>query len=136
MRDILIYFVWPNPGNASYTSPKVVALLLICAALILLSFIVKVWRARQINPVTRKLTSSWSGAIFWFGVVGLILVVARVEQIQFLAMRVLWIVWALVFALYLLLQARRWHLRHYEVLPRERVEDPREKYLPHTRHHS
>ncbi|MDD5751790.1 MAG: hypothetical protein PHS73_04710 [Candidatus Peribacteraceae bacterium] len=133
MRDFLIYLVWPNPGNAAYGSPKMQAALVLCAGLIVLSFVLKFWRRSTHNPVSKRLSRSWPTASFWFGLTGLIFIVARVEGIGFLAMRLLWVFWVLSALLYLFFQIRIYRARHYQPLPRELTEDPREKYLPHRK---
>jgi peptidoglycan/LPS O-acetylase OafA/YrhL len=130
MTQALRYLFWPNPGFASYTDPDMLALLLMCAALVVASFALGFWRRRQSNPITRKLSASWSSAAFWFGIAGLVLVVSRVEDIQFVAMRVLWVVWAVLLLLYVWFQSKRWRTRHYEVLPKLITRDARSEYLP------
>jgi ABC-type uncharacterized transport system fused permease/ATPase subunit len=132
--DILTYLFWPNPSNAAYGDPKVVAALLVVLALVLASIAIRVWRRKATNPITKKLSKSWASACFWFGVVALVLIVARVESIQFISMRVLWAVWGALCLLYVYFQFRRFAKRHYEVLPAVRSIDPREKYLPKRKH--
>jgi hypothetical protein len=128
--QMLQYLFWPNPVSATYGDPKVLALLGLCAALIIGSFVLSFWRRKQSNPMTRKLSASWPRAALWFGVIGLVLVVSRVESIQFFAMRFLWVLWAVCILLFLLFQAKRWRTRHYELLPTVVTHDPRDKYLP------
>lgn len=130
MMPILTYIFYPNPGRVTYGSPEMLALLGLCAGLVVLSFVIKFWRSRLQNASTKKLSRSWSSLCLWFGVVGLVLVVARVEKIQFVAMRFLWVIWvgALLFALYV--QFRIFRMKHYEVLPRVGKTDPRDQYLP------
>jgi len=134
MNAYLTYLFWPNPGNAYYSSPKVMALLILCALLVLGSFAVSYWRKNYASAAVRKISKSWSPAMFWFGLVGLVLVVARVEQIQFLAMRALWGVWAALVLLVVYLQVRMYRNRYYEVLPATQVIDQRSKYLPKRKH--
>lgn len=124
---------WPLPPSLSYSSHKVQALLWMCAVLVLLSFLVRSWRHRTQNPMTKRLSRSWSAALLGFGITGFVLVIARTEGIQFLAMRFLWVVWGLAALAYVLIQIRLFTARHYQVLPREVVMDPREKYLPGKR---
>ncbi len=133
MIALLSYIFYPNPGNATYASPKALALLILCAALVAASIAVKIWRGKLKNPVTKKLTASWSSAFFWFGISGAILVVARVENIQFIAMRALWLFWSGAVLLFFLTQFRRYRQKNYEVLPTVNVVDSREKYLPGKR---
>ncbi len=130
MSDFLVYLFWPNPGNATYGSPKAIALTVLCFLLIALSFAVKNWRKKQ-GSITKKLSRSWSSAFMWFGLTGLFLVVCRAEGISYVSMRVWWGVWLLIFAIYGFVQFKMFRSRHYEVLPQEKQqEDPRQKYLP------
>ena len=128
--NIFTYLFWPNPGNASYENPKVILLLTICSVMILGSFLLKLWNKRQADALKKKLSRSWSRTSFWFGIVGLVLVVSRIEQIQFVAMRIWWLVWILALAAYVCIQIKSWKLRYYKVLPKKKENDPREKYLP------
>ncbi len=128
--DPLTYIFYPNPGNASWDSQKAFALIIACGLLVVASFVIKYWRKRQQNPVTRKLSRSWSVSAFWFGIIGLILVLARLETISYVSMRLWWGVWAAAFIFYLYVQVRLFRARHYEVMPKERSDDPRERYLP------
>ena len=132
MQDVLTYLFWPNPGMpvGGYGNPKVLLLFGCGVALIIAGAVIRSWRRRMQNPVTKRLSSSWSAAAFWFGIVSIFLTVSRVEMISFVAMRILWLIWALSVALYLLFQIRSFRARHYEVLPKERIDDPRTKYLP------
>ncbi|MBI5156010.1 hypothetical protein HZA45_01910 [Candidatus Peregrinibacteria bacterium] len=130
MQDFLIYLFWPNPANAYYDSPKAMALLIVCGVLILASFGISFWRRRTHDGILRKLSRSWSVAAFWFGLTGLVLVIARAEQIQFVSMRFLWVLWLLAAALYLAFQIRLFRARYYQVLPTVTKEDPMGKYLP------
>jgi len=127
---LLRYLFWPNPGNASYSSPKVTLLLLFCVLLIAGTFAIAAWRRKQSNPMTKKLSKSWPAASFWFGIAALLMIISRVEEIQFLAMRFLWVIWIAGVAFYIYVQIRQFRTRHYAVLPRERVLDPRDRYLP------
>jgi len=133
MKAFLIYLVWPNPGNASYDNPKIQALLVVCVLLIIFSFAMRFWRRSMRNPVTKRLSRTWSPAAFWFGLIGLVLVVSRVESIGFLAMRLWWIILAGVVAFYLFIQYKIFRARHYQQVPREFTDDPRERYLPHRK---
>ena len=128
--QILSYLFYPNPGNAAYTSPKALLLLAVCAGLLLIAASIKVWRMKLKNPVTKKLSGTWPASFLWFGIVGLVLVVSRVENIQFLAMRFLWVLWGASFFLFVFFQAKRYRMRNYEVLPKVVSTDPRSKYLP------
>jgi len=128
--QILSYLFYPNPGNAAYISPKALLLLAVCIGLLLLAGVFKLWRTRLKNSVTKKLSGTWPASLFWFGIVGLIMIVARVENIQFLAMRFLWVLWSVSFLLFVFFQAKRYRMRNYEVLPKISSTDPRSKYLP------
>jgi uncharacterized membrane protein len=130
MNQLLTHWFWPNPGGWSYGDPKVQAVLAGCVLLIALSFGISYWRKSVKNPVTRKLSSSWSGTVLGFGIAALILAVSRVEIIQFISMRALWVVWALSFVLYGLFQLMAFRNRHYVVLEKKRTVDGRDKYLP------
>lgn len=134
MTSFLSYWFWPNPGGWHYSDPRVQMILAACAALVLLSFVVRVWRSRFVkNPATRTLTANWFTVLLTFGLLGGLLVVCRVETIQFLSMRVLWLVLALAFTLFFVLQVIRFRRRHYVVLERRKVIDEREKYLPRSK---
>ena len=130
MMDILVYLFWPNPGNALYTNPKTVLLLVFCVLLITVSFIIRWWHRSEQNSRRRLLSRSWPAASLWFGLSGLILVVARVEQIQFVAMRLWWVIWGVAAVLYVWFQVKNWHLRYYEVLPQQKQRNSMERYLP------
>lgn len=128
--SIVTYLLWPNPEAANYDNPKVLALLGVCAGLIVLSVIIRMWRQKTENQITRRLSRSWASSAMWFGVIGLVLAVSRVEQISYVSMRLWWAVWLCALILTLFVQGKRWRTLHYQVLPSERMSDPREKYLP------
>lgn len=130
MNTLLSYLFWPNPGNASYDSPKALALLVLCIGMVIASFAVSYWRKHKASQPLRKVSKSWPVMLFWFGLVGAVLLVARIEQIQFIAMRFLWVVWLALLLLIAYLQVRIYRNRYYEVLPMAKVSDPRSKYLP------
>lgn len=130
MSPLLTYLFYPNPGAAAYGDPWVIAVLVLCAALVAGAIAVRRWRAHLENAVTKKLSRTWSAALFWFGCVGFVLTIARVEKIQFVAMRFLWVLWVIGLLLYVVAQVRIFRMRHYAVLPRVTREDPRAKYLP------
>lgn len=130
MKQFLIYWVWPNPGAWTYSDPKVSTAIVLALVLLVGSFALSAWRRRQSNPQTRLLSASWSSASFWFGFIALFLIVCRVEYIQFLAMRVLWVVWFVALALYIFFQILQFRRKHYTVLGRPTIVDVREKYLP------
>jgi len=128
--NIFTYIFWPRPPALGYEDPKIQAALLLCLVLIVLSFVIKYWRKKQANPITRKLSKSWSSAVLWFGVIGLVLTVARAEDISYVSMRFLWVVLGLIMILFVFLQYKLFRSRHYEKLPSAVQEDPRDKYLP------
>lgn len=131
MTDLLSYLFYPNPGRLTYGSPGAMGLFAVTGALILLSIGIRMWRTRQTSALTKKLSRSWSGIAMTFGIVGLVLLVARVEKIQFLAMRFGWVLWAALLLLTVFLQFRVFRMRHYDVLPRAAApQNPRAKYLP------
>lgn len=124
------YLFWPNPGNATYGSPKIVVILLFAATLVAISCILTVWRRRLTDNQLKKCSRSWSSASFWFGLTGIVLVVSRVEEIQFMAMRVLTFVWLGGAIAYILFQIRLFRLRYFKVIPQHKRDDQKEKYLP------
>lgn len=130
MKQFFSYWFWPNPAGWQYGDQKVMALLAVCAGLVVASFLIRVWRSKLENGMTRTLTKSWPSFTFWFGVVGLVLVVSRVEMIQFIEMRALWVVWFLIGALFLAFQVVSFRRRHYVVVKQAHIVDEREKYLP------
>ncbi len=130
MKQFFSQWFWPNPGGWHYADTKVQIVLAACVLLIALSFVLKYYRSRVKNPVTRKLSASWSGAAMTFGVIALVLTVSRVETIQFVSMRALWVVWALSLALYVALQFMAFRNRHYVVMEKRSTFDGRDKYLP------
>lgn len=130
MRNALIYLFWPNPGNATYSSPKVLALMIICALFVLASVGIGYWRRKSASPSMRKVSKSWSSATLWFGLSGLILAVSRVEQIQYVSMRFVWVLWLAALVFYVYWQMRNYRLRHYEIIPQTKSIDPRSAYLP------
>jgi hypothetical protein len=66
----------------------------------------------------------------WLGGVGILLVISRAEDIQFLSIRAFWVLWVAWGVLFVIFQAWKFRLKHYTILPKEYVEDPRDKYLP------
>ena len=130
MKAWLIYLFWPNPGNAGYDNPKVIALMVVCLLLIIGSFVLSRWRKQLANQSLKRVSRSWPTACVWFGLTGLLFTISRVEQIQFLAMRALWAVWLVIGILYVVLQIRAVRLRTYEILPSVKSDDARTKYLP------
>jgi len=127
--SVFSYLFSPNPGYAFYDSPKVLSLLILCGGFVVISVGLRLWR-RQTDPVLKRLSRSWSSAVFWFGLSGLVLIVSRVENISFLSMRFLWVVWIVCGGVYLWFQVKMIRMKYYKTVPQERDEDPREKYLP------
>lgn len=130
MNDFLTYIFWPNPGNAHYTSPKAAVLLALCIVAVIAAIVLPRLRNGWTNPQLKKLSKSWPAACAWFGGIGLVLVIARVEEIQYVAMRFLWVLWGIALAMYLFVQVRSYRARYYEVLPNAPAQDDRAKYLP------
>ncbi len=126
----LSYWFWPNPAGWYYTDQRVQMLFAFCAALIVISFLIRFWRGRLTNAVTKNLSRTWSATVFWFGIVGLILTVSRVETIQFVSMRALWALWVLLLAVIIFFQFIQFRRRHYTVIERAQVVDERDRYLP------
>ena len=107
-----------------------VAILAFCVMLVVGSFVIRWWSHHEQNARRRLLSRSWPAASLWFGLSGLILVVARVEQIQFIAMRLWWVIWGVTAGFYVWFQVKNWHLRYYEVLPQQKQRNSMERYLP------
>lgn len=134
MMEYLTYIFYPNPGRLTYGSTQILILLAVCGGLVILSFAIRFWRRGLQSAITKKLSKSWSACSFWFGIVGLVLIVSRVEKIQFVAMRFAWVLWGIALLTTLFLQYRVFRMRHYEVLPRKATpDDPGAKYMPGKR---
>lgn len=127
--SILSYLFWPNPGLSSYDNPKILLLLALCFGLVIASFVLRAWRNKT-SPVIRKIAKGWPTALLTFGLFGLLFTVSRVEGVQYVSMRIWWIVWAASAVFYAYLQVKKYRARYYEILPATSVEDPRSKYLP------
>ncbi len=130
LTDAAFYLFYPNPGNVTWSSPKVMLITAVCAAMVALSFGVRAWRKSLKNPVTKKLSRSWFAAGLTFGLSGLLLAACRVNTVQFLSMRILWVVWAILVLWYAYVQVRVFRARHYVIVAPVREQDPRAKYLP------
>ena len=133
MNRFFTYLFQLNPGGADYGDAQVIAVLAACGVLIVGSWFFSRWRKRHPSAVTRTLTRSWATAAFWFGVVALFLTIARVERIQFFAMRFFWVIWGIFFILFVVFQTMVFRRRHYQVLPTKGADDPRDKYLPRSK---
>ena len=127
---MLSYWFYPNPGSADYDSPKVLIIFGVCILLFVGSFLISRWRQRPSNPVTKKLSRSWVRAMRLFAFIGTFLAICRVEEIQFFAMRFLWLLWGLALLGFFALQIWLWRKKHYTVVEKQKVDDPRDKYLP------
>jgi tellurite resistance protein TehA-like permease len=68
--------------------------------------------------------------MLWFGIAGAVLLVSRVAEIQYVAMRIWWFVWAAALLFFAFVQYKQFRARHYEILPRGLKLDPRDQYLP------
>ena len=130
MKALVIYLLWPNPAGWTYQTPQVVALLIGSFLLIAASFALRFWRRSLTNEKTKILSRSWPSLTFWYGFVALFLTVSRTEGIQFISMRLLWIIWAAFLLLSLAFQVVQFRKLHYTVIGRANVLDEREKYLP------
>ena len=131
--QVLRYVFYPNPGQVTYASSSMVGLLVCSGMLLLASITIRVWRRTLPSSVTKRLTRSWASASFWFAILGVVFVVARVEGIQFLAMRLLVILWWGGLLLTAFFQGRQFLARNYAVVPSVKTMDPNEKYLPKRR---
>jgi low temperature requirement protein LtrA len=130
MKLFFSYWFWPNPAGWHYQDTKVQLVLLGCLVMVLGYFAIRFWRSKLRNPITRSLSASWARASMVFGVVAAVLVVSRVETIQFVSMRAMWAVWLLCLALYILIQLLNFRRRHYVIVEKQHVVDERDKYLP------
>lgn len=132
MQAFLTYWFWPNPAGWTYGTQSVVLLLTLSAALVVASFGIRLWRRKLPGGMTKVLSRSWSAVCIWFGLIGFVLIVSRVEQIQFFSMRVLWAVWALALVLYVLFQLWQFRRRHYSVMKQAGsvLDDDMARYLP------
>lgn len=124
------YLFYPNPGTGSYTSTSALVILGISAVFIVASVSFRVWRKKQQNSVTRKLTKSWPASLLWFGIFGFVYAVSRVEGVSYISMRLWVFVWAACFLLFVLFQTRKFKNRYYEIIPQEKKIDPKDRYLP------
>lgn len=131
--SFLGYLFDPFPSAVAYSDAQLLPFLIVSIGLLIASFFLSRRSRGMSNPITKKLSKSWPTASFVFGFAALILVVSRAENIQYLSMRFLWVVWGLLGILYIVFQYRVFKSRHYEVVKSERVEDPRAKYLPRKR---
>lgn len=121
-----------QPGSVSYGHPMAAAIL--CASL--LAFAVgAVVRRRQHSATgyARQGLKAWGTLLFVFGVIGVMLGVSRAENIVFLAMPFLQILWALLLAVSSVIHLSLLRKRSYTILPSARVVDPRDEYLPKKR---
>jgi hypothetical protein len=124
------YWLYPNPGNAHYISLKALAVISICVVLIVGSLAVSKWRKGMDSSVTKKLTKGWAGKMRLFAFVGIFLVICRVEEIQFFAMRGLLMTWGITLFIYVVFQAWWFKRKNYKIIKKKRITDPRDKYLP------
>src|SRR3989344_3048054 len=130
MPSFLSYWFYPRPPATSYDNPKVLLMVLFCVLLFFGSFAVSFCRKNRENAVTKRLMKSWAPCMRWFGGIGMVLLVARAEDIQFLSMRAFWMLWVLGVLGFASVQIWRFRVKHYTIVPKTYVEDPREKYLP------
>ncbi|MBP9773936.1 MAG: hypothetical protein KBD00_04915 [Candidatus Peribacteraceae bacterium] len=131
LTPFLSYWFWPRLGGGlQYSDPKVIALLTVCGLFVVVSIALRFWRKKLSNPITKKLSSSWPTAAMTFGIIGLILIISRVEDIQFIEMRFMWVLWALALAIYVVFQWFSFMRRHYTVVQKQKVIDVRDRYMP------
>ena len=130
ITEWLGYIFWPHPPHAAFFSVKVQIAFWICVAFVAVSVALRLWRNGIKNSVTKKLSKSWASTLQWYGLIGIVLVVARVVEAQYIAMRLWWIVWLVSLCVYVFVQVRMWRSRHYEIIPSKTVSDPRDPYLP------
>ncbi|PIP65210.1 hypothetical protein COU77_02025 [Candidatus Peregrinibacteria bacterium CG10_big_fil_rev_8_21_14_0_10_49_16] len=110
-----------------------ITLLSISTGLIVLAVVVRFLRPR-LDAVARKLTRALPSVCTAFGLVGCVLVVSRVEGVQYLSMRFLWVIWFLLLGLFVVFQWKIYRQGHYRI-ERTSVEvSLRDKYLPARKH--
>ncbi len=127
---MLSYLFSLTPGPVATTNPVMLLLLILSVVLIVASGILKWWRARA-SAIAKKLSKTWSLVSLIFGLAGFVFAVCRLQGIEVLSMRFLWILWVALLGGYCYLQYRIFKARYYQVLPKEqRPVDLREKYLP------
>ncbi len=122
----------PLPPRPEYLDTQILALILLCVGLIAGAVVLRFLR-RNAGASFKKLSKSWPAAATWFGIIGLVLIVSRVEGIQYIAMRFWWLVWGLAALAYAVLQVRLFRAKHYEIIPTARAVDPRDQYLPQAK---
>ncbi len=135
LSTLLRTLFYPLPARAAYGSSTLLPLIVLCAALLVAAYAIRVWRSRMGSALFKKLSKSWGTACFWFAVTGFVLIVARGEGIQYVAMRFWWVLWALAAALFVFVQIRLFRARHYEIIPTVKVVDARDEYLPKAKKH-
>ncbi len=119
-----------SPAPVALTNPVMLVLLIVSILLILASPVIR-WRRKAASPIAKKLSKTWPVVSLGFGFAGFVFAVCRLQGIEFLSMRVLWVVWLVLLGGYLYLQYRLFAARYYQVLPKQATqEDPRQKYLP------
>jgi len=132
MRSLVLFFRYlfsPNPAAlAHYFDPGILALFALCGALIVGSFLITRWR-RGLQAHSKKLTRHWSMVSFWMGMIGLLLILSRVERIQILAMPFLWVLWEIALVGFVFIQFRLFRAKNYEVVPMSAAL-PTDPYLP------
>src|SRR3989338_8152624 len=116
MMSFLSYIFWPNPGNADYTSPKVLLVFFLCIVLLLCALVVPRFPVPASSQL-RRFRSSLVRSCGLFGGIGLFLIVARVEEIQYIAMRFWWFLWGISFFVYVFFLWRVYQRSSYAVLP-------------------
>ena len=134
----LTYLFWPNPGVASYAHPALLLLLIFCISLIAAGMTLR-WLRVRMDTVTRKLTRSWPIFCIVFGATWCAFVISRVEGVQYLSMRFLWVIWIAALAFIIFLQWKLYRTQHYRIERVSRENSARDKYLPsssHNRHPS
>lgn len=128
--SFLSYLFWPNPPLLSYGDLRVILLLGACVLITVVPLLLTVFLGRGGGSFLRKATQSWGKAGWSFGLTGLLFTLSRVEGIQYLSMRFLWVLWSAALGIFVFFQVRAWRLWHYEVLPQLPLENPLSKYLP------
>jgi uncharacterized membrane protein len=132
MMNILSYIFYPNPVAPSYTNVKVLIALGLVVALIVFAVLFRKKLRKSQDTQLKKLASSWPTAAWWFAITALVMIVARVESISYVSMRLWWGVWAIFAILFIVLQYKVFAARYYTVVEK-RARKKLSPYLPRKR---
>jgi hypothetical protein len=130
MTDFLSYFFYPNPYAPQYSDPKVLFIALTCVALIIAGLVTKSLFSKSADKQFKKLSASWPRAMLWFGVIGLIMLIARTESVSYVSMRLWWVFWLLFGLLYIVFQVKQYGTKYYKVISTGKSTGKPVRYLP------